>query len=408
MGAAYWLSNFASYGLQIAAVLAAGGAVLFLIRRHIPQTRMRCWQFLLFASLALPLLEPWQLAPDGVSTSAFPGSAVYANRSVRASTLPWPQIEAGILIGGTALRLAWFALGLLRLRAYRRRSSPSSLIAPLPVSAEIRVSNEIPGPVTFGFLRPVILLPARWAHSESILFHELIHVRRHDWLCMAIEELTRAVLWFHPLVWYAIAQIQLAREEAVDREVVQLTHSREQYLETLLAIAAVHSGLDLAPAPLFLKKRHLKKRVASLMKEVTMSKIRFQTTLAGFLAVTAVAGVLAVRAFPLQAAAAEAQDSQQPARIRIGGNVQSLKLVKKVNPLYPAEAKQARIQGVVRLAVVIDKDGKVKDIEVLDGHPLLVEAAVPAVRQWEYSTTLLNGEPVEVATQVDVSFTLTK
>ena len=68
---------------------------------------------------------------------------------------------------------------------------------------------------------------------------------------MTAEELVRAFLWFQPLVWYAIAQIQLAREEVVDREVVALLESREQYLETLLAIAAARSGLDLAPAPLF-------------------------------------------------------------------------------------------------------------------------------------------------------------
>ena len=399
------LANLFAYNLQIALVLAGGGAVLFGIRAYAPQIRMRCWQALLLFALALPIIQPWQLSQDGVSVLTGPATTLRPAAGDLVTPLPLAQIEIGILIAGTALRLAWFSLGLFRLHLYRRRSTPIVLTLPIPVQAEIRVSAEIPGPVTFGFLRPIILLPTRWAASDAILFHELIHVRRHDWLAMACEELIRAAFWFHPLVWFAIAQIQLAREQAVDREVVQLTHSREQYLETLLAIAAAHSGLDLAPAPLFLKKRHLKNRVASLMKEVTMSKIRLQTTLAGFLAISAAAGIFAVRAFPLQAAgAAEAQDA--PARIRVGGNVQALKLIKKVVPLYPAEAKQQHIQGVVRLSVVIDKDGKIKDLEVVEGHPLLVDAAVPAVRQWEYSVTLLNGEPVEVATQVDVNFTL--
>jgi protein TonB len=75
-------------------------------------------------------------------------------------------------------------------------------------------------------------------------------------------------------------------------------------------------------------------------------------------------------------------------------------------PTYPALAKQARIEGVVRLAVVIDKQGRVSDIKVMSGHPLLIPAALEAVKQWEYNPTLLNGQPVEVFTEVSVPFVL--
>ena len=78
----------------------------------------------------------------------------------------------------------------------------------------------------------------------------------------------------------------------------------------------------------------------------------------------------------------------------------------KVQPLYPALAKQARIQGTVRLQAVIAKDGSVVELQVISGHPLLVQAALDAVRQWRYRPTLLNGEPVEVVTTIDVVFTL--
>ena len=73
---------------------------------------------------------------------------------------------------------------------------------------------------------------------------------------------------------------------------------------------------------------------------------------------------------------------------------------------YPALAKQARIQGTVRYNVLIGKDGTIQAMDLVSGHPLLVEAATPAVRQWKYQTTLLNGEPVEVVTVIDVNFTL--
>jgi protein TonB len=70
-------------------------------------------------------------------------------------------------------------------------------------------------------------------------------------------------------------------------------------------------------------------------------------------------------------------------------------------------AKQARIQGVVRFTVTIGKDGTVQDVQLISGHPLLVSSAQTAVWQWQYKPTLLNGDPVDVITQVDVNFTLT-
>ncbi|HJY87376.1 MAG TPA: TonB family protein [Candidatus Acidoferrales bacterium] len=97
---------------------------------------------------------------------------------------------------------------------------------------------------------------------------------------------------------------------------------------------------------------------------------------------------------------------ETPKRIRVGGQVQAAQLVNKVQPLYPALAKQARIQGTVRLQAVIAKDGSVVELQVISGHPLLVQAALDAVRQWRYRPTLLNGEPVEVVTTIDVVFTL--
>jgi len=94
------------------------------------------------------------------------------------------------------------------------------------------------------------------------------------------------------------------------------------------------------------------------------------------------------------------------ARIRQGGNVQQAKLINMVRPVYPPLAKQARISGTVRLHAIIAKDGTVIQLEVVGGHPLLVQSALDAVRQWRYQPTLLNGEPVEVDTTVDVVFSL--
>jgi protein TonB len=82
--------------------------------------------------------------------------------------------------------------------------------------------------------------------------------------------------------------------------------------------------------------------------------------------------------------------------------------VNKVQPEYPALARQARIQGTVRFTVLIRPDGTLKNLELISGHPLLVQSAFDAVRQWTWEPTLLNGERVEVQTVVDINFTLSE
>jgi len=97
---------------------------------------------------------------------------------------------------------------------------------------------------------------------------------------------------------------------------------------------------------------------------------------------------------------------QTPKRIRVGGQVESARLIFQPKPEYPPLAKMARIQGVVRLDAVISKDGTIQDLKVISGHPLLVKSALEAVQRWRYQPTLLNGDAVEVATEIDVNFTL--
>ena len=95
-----------------------------------------------------------------------------------------------------------------------------------------------------------------------------------------------------------------------------------------------------------------------------------------------------------------------PLQVTIGGKVQAAKLVNQVTPVYPPLARQARISGIVRLEAVIGRDGRIKSLHVAGGHPLLVQAAIEAVEKWVYKPTLLNGEPVEVLTQIEVNFKL--
>jgi TonB family protein len=101
-----------------------------------------------------------------------------------------------------------------------------------------------------------------------------------------------------------------------------------------------------------------------------------------------------------------APSSPPPPRISIAGGVPAGKIVKMVKPVYPPLAKQARIQGTVVLNVVVGQDGAVISVALANGHALLAPAAIEAVRQWVFQPTLLNGQPVEVASTIEVNFAL--
>jgi protein TonB len=95
-----------------------------------------------------------------------------------------------------------------------------------------------------------------------------------------------------------------------------------------------------------------------------------------------------------------------PQRVRVSAGVTNGLLVHRVSPNYPPLARQARIQGTVLLQAQISKDGNIENLQLISGHPMLAPAAIEAVKQWKYKPYLLNGEPVEVETQVQVNFTL--
>ena len=96
------------------------------------------------------------------------------------------------------------------------------------------------------------------------------------------------------------------------------------------------------------------------------------------------------------------------APVKVGGNVQQANLISQPRPVYPPLAKAARVQGVVKLDALISKEGTIQNLKLISGPPLLVQAAMAAVQQWRYKPTLLNGEPVEVITTIDVNFTLSQ
>lgn len=95
-----------------------------------------------------------------------------------------------------------------------------------------------------------------------------------------------------------------------------------------------------------------------------------------------------------------------PQRVRISQGVTKGLLVHRVEPAYPTLARSARVQGEVVLSAVIDTNGQITNLQLVSGHPMLVPAAITAVREWRYKPYLLNGQPVEVETTITVIFSL--
>ena len=104
----------------------------------------------------------------------------------------------------------------------------------------------------------------------------------------------------------------------------------------------------------------------------------------------------------------EVQPKKQSAHkpVPLGGRVAEANLIRRVVPLYPPLARSARVQGTVEFTALISKEGRIENLQLVHGHPLLVNAAREAVLQWRYRPTTLNGEAVEVITDIIVNFTL--
>ena len=119
---------------------------------------------------------------------------------------------------------------------------------------------------------------------------------------------------------------------------------------------------------------------------------------------TAITTLTGDRFMPLPPKPVIVEPAPPTAPIQVSGGVQLAKLIKRVIPAYPAPARSTHVSGTVRLLAIIAKDGHVRDLRVLSGHPLLQQAARDAVSQWIYSPTILSGQPVEVESPIDVIF----
>ncbi len=210
------------------------------------------------------------------------------------------------------IQLLWMSNGLLRIRRYRIAATP---LYPVPdamraasaithADALFCVSEEAAGPVMMGWLAPVVLLPPAFLDLDEeaqcgIACHELLHVRRGDWMVTLIEELAGALLWFNPGAWLLLSEARLAREQLVDAESVRLTASREPYIDALMSMARAHTWSDLVPAPSFLRRSHLTQRMQSLLSDTPASTAHVIGSYGSFVLILGCSAWAAAAAFPI-------------------------------------------------------------------------------------------------------------
>ena len=413
MTTSIWLRDILSYGLQLAVIVSAGVALALAFRIREPKVMLAYWRTLLVACLLLPVCQPWLeipvpamessllLAGDARSAPEAPAGAV------RHAAWSLESLVLVALVTGVAMRALWLAMGAWTLGRLRRTATP---LVPLPaafsqaeerlgVHAGVYVSDRVAGPVTFGVIQPVVIVPpavVTMPHhvQEAIACHELLHVRRRDWLFEVGEEAVRTIFWFHPAIWWLIDRIQLSREQVVDQAAIHVMDSRERYLDALLVVALGKSPIALVPAPLFLRRRLLKKRVAQIMQETTMTTRRLIASLTASAAALGLATTVAVRSFPLEAMGQAVQTQQSggaPIQIVKGGE----HLLHASLPEYPRRAIEQRVQGDVVLDLATDERGEVSDARVLSGPDELRRASLESALQWHYSPQALRSTTLQ-------------
>ncbi|HKW63011.1 MAG TPA: M56 family metallopeptidase [Candidatus Acidoferrum sp.] len=269
-------------------LLTLAGVVAWAIRNSSAAMRHHAWALGIACSLGLPILTlilpSWHSATLG-SAARLWGAAHAAGGSANFQKLPSTVIDAAVasplagqLITLTLLLWALGALfiltklfmGLARLAWMSARSAPlaeegwthmvSSQCAQLGIARPVQIllsADPASMPLTWGFLRPRILLPAgaiEWPpdRRRTVLSHELAHIARHDWLAQICGELTRAMYWFHPLIWFAVAKLRSESERACDDSVlntgVDPSHYANQLLELARTLQNAHRGWSTALA----------------------------------------------------------------------------------------------------------------------------------------------------------------
>ena len=436
-----WLLSYLLNSLwQIPLLLAMGWLAVRLLKGTGAAVEHRVWVTVLLLQGFLPafsaLPREWLSTlrdrgahPSGdAHVSVVMGSGTGFGASLPGVVLAAIAIAYAATIGYFAVRFVW---NWRRVSALRRQAvilPPGSEAAlccaqyatRLGISGvSVASSSRIFGPVTIGFLRKLILLPADMLSGLSevdlnaAVAHEFAHLRRNDFLKNLLYELLSLPLSYHPALWFTRERIMESREMVCDQMACEISGPQE-YARSLLRLAALlvnpaHARIPHAIG--ILDANTFERRVMKLtrkQKEIHRVQRMAIVLVCTSLGVGTCASAVAL-SIHVEAGSTTAGDTA-PGRgpVNVAPEVMAGNKISGPIPKYPAAAKKARIQGTVLLDAIIGKDGSVGQLTVTSGPEELQQSALDAVREWKYKPFLLNGAPVEVKTTITVIYTLSK
>ena len=427
--------------LFVSALLAAR-----ILRRFSSQAEHRLWVGALFLEIALPACSLRLAALWSALLSLLPSHGTEGNGSIRialgpaitaGTTMHLPfALEAAVVLAWVCV-LIYFAFcllwGLVQTHALARTATPVLLppdaaehwgrhcngfrIAPPP---RIAISPRTTAPITIGMRRCLILLPPSLLEDvptgdlDAVLAHETAHIARRDFAKNVLYSLLSLPVAWHPLMWRTRAHMAESRELICDEAAAAAVAGRKQYAHSLLRLATAVAGYPRFAAIHavgildFTSTRALERRVMNLTrKHVPMTTGR-RMLLAAACSVLALATCTSAVALHADVSAgAPAAEKAPPRKISVSRAVIAGLKISGENPTYPPEARKRKIQGTVLLDATISKEGVIENLRVVKTpDPSLAESAMKAVSTWRYRPYLLNGEPVEVETTVNVTYNL--
>jgi TonB family protein len=425
---------------QVPLVCLAGYGCARLVRRMGPQAEHRIWVTTLLIAAILPacgVTGAW--LPHGFGEIG-PGAGTVQVEMGRLTPVtgtalhlpPGLRHGAAIIYLGLMLffcgRLVW---GVLQSVGLRRGSSRLALAGEWEGmwkrccrvfdvnDAEIASTSRIAGPLTVGFRRRTLLVPADFLETaeandvEAALGHELAHMQRRDFAKNLLYELVSLPVSYHPMTRWLKSQIRQSRELVCDQMAAKFVTTRELYARSLLRLASMMLNqtqtVNIHAIGIF-DANILERRIMSLMTKPreTGGLLRIGSAVVCVVVGLATCGsALALRL--------EVNEPPPPATltmsaptgpVRVASGVVAGNRISGTNPTYPADARKAHVEGTVVLNAVISKTGEITNLQVTSGPESLRQSAIDAVRTWQYKPYILNGEPTAVETTINVTYNL--
>jgi TonB family protein len=370
-------------------VLAVAFFAAWVARRTSADLRHRIWLGALIAVAVLlvpvPVAEPVRL-------SALAVGARSAGLSGASYSMPWSKWILWLWAAGVVLAAARMAMSLIRLARVTRASRLEF--------ANVRSTSDVGTPLTWGLLRPVILLPnyaLDWPSEKRdwAIRHEQAHIARRDWFWQVFAQFMTCLFWFHPLVWVAASRLRDEAEHAADDAVLAAGADAPDYAAQLVEVARQLQSQTALAGVSMVRTPVLENRVTSILNS------GLKRSPAGRTARWAIAAAALGLLLPLAAYQAEEVHKMGEA------GLSAPSVVSKTDPQYTEEARQARIEGAVVVGLEVNTEGKAQNLYII--RPLdkgLDENAIATIKEWTFKPGEKDGKPVTVSAVVEINFRL--